>query len=70
MHGISDLPLGKDSIQGDCIVPDNGPMGPIFLVWIGQTLWVLECTVRDWDAPFFWYSNSLNHTWHIRPAFA
>ena len=28
--------LGKDSIQGDGIVLDNGPMGPIFLVWIGQ----------------------------------
>ena len=50
MHGISDLPLGKDSIQGDGIVLDNRPSGPIFLVWIGQTLWVLECTVRDWDA--------------------
>ena len=33
--GISDLPLGKDSIQGDGIVLDNGPMGPIFLVRIG-----------------------------------
>ena len=26
MHSISDLPLGKDSIQGDGIVLDNGPM--------------------------------------------
>ena len=50
---IWDLPLGKDSIQGDVIVLDNGPMGPIFRVWIGQTLWVLECTVRDWDAAIF-----------------
>ena len=53
MHGISDLPLHKDSIQGDGIVLDNGPMGPIFIVWIGQTLKVLECTVRDWDAVVF-----------------
>ena len=45
--------MGKDSIQGDGIVLDNGPMGPIFLVWIGQTLWVLECTVRDWEAAIF-----------------
>ena len=43
----------QESIQGDGIVLDNGPMGPIFLVWIGQTLWVLECTVRDWDAAIF-----------------
>ena len=53
MHGISVLPLGKDSIQGNGIVLDNGPMGPIFLVSIGHTLWVLECTVRDWDAAIF-----------------
>ena len=53
MHGIWDLPLGKDSIQGDGKVLDIGPMGPIFLVWIGQTLWVLECTVRDRDAAIF-----------------
>ena len=53
MHGISDLPMGKDSIQGDGIVLDDGLMGPIFLVWIGQILWVLECTVRDWDAAVF-----------------
>ena len=53
MHGISDLPLGKYSIQGDGIIMDIGPMGPIFLVWIGPTLWVLECTVRDWDAAIF-----------------
>ena len=50
---VSDLPLGKDSIQGDGIVLDNGPMGPIFFVWIGQILWVLECTVRDSDAAIF-----------------
>ena len=50
---ISDLPLGKDSIPGDGIVLDNRPMGPIFLVWIGQTLLVLECTVRDWDVAIF-----------------
>ena len=53
MHGISDLPLGKDSIQCDGIVLDIGPMGPMLLVWIGQTLWVLACTVRDWDAAIF-----------------
>ena len=53
MHGISDLPLGKYSIEGDGIVLDNGPMGPIFLVWIGQTLWVLEYTVRVWDTAIF-----------------
>ena len=50
---ISDLPLRKDSIQGHGIVLAIGPMGPIFLVWIGQTLWVLECTVSDWDAAIF-----------------
>ena len=53
MHGISDLPLRKDSIQGDGIELDIGPMGPMFLVWIGKTLWVLECNVRDWDAAIF-----------------
>ena len=53
MHGIWDLPSGKDSIQGDGIVLDNGPVGPIFLVWIGHTLWVLECTVHDWDVAIF-----------------
>ena len=53
MHGISDLLLGKYSIQDDGIVLDNGPMGTIFLVWIGLTLWVLECTVRDWDTAIF-----------------
>ena len=53
MHGISDLPLCKDSIQCDGIVLDIGPMGPIFLVWIRQTLWVMECTVRDWDTAIF-----------------
>ena len=53
MHGISDLPLRKDSIQGDGIVLGTGPMGPIFLMWIGQFLGVLECTVRDWDAAIF-----------------
>ena len=52
-HGIWDLPLGKYSIQGDDMVLDNGRMGPIFIVWIGKTLWVLECTVRDWDAAIF-----------------
>ena len=31
----------------------RGPMGPIFFVWIGQTLWVLECPERDWDAAIF-----------------
>ena len=41
--------MGKGLIQGDGIILDIGPMGPIFLVWIGQTLWVLEHTVRDWD---------------------
>ena len=45
--------FGKDSIQGDGIVLNNGPMSLIFLVWIGQTLWVLECTVRDWDTAIF-----------------
>ena len=50
MHGISDLLLRKDSIQGDGIVLDIGPMGPIFLVWIGRTLWVMEYTIRDWHA--------------------
>ena len=53
MHGISDLPLRKDSIQGDGIELDIGPMGPMFLVWIGQTLWVLECNVHDCDAAIF-----------------
>ena len=53
MHSISDLPLGKDSIQDDGIVLDNGPIGPIFLVWIGQTLWVLEYTVRVRDTAIF-----------------
>ena len=53
MHGISDLPLGKDSLQCDGIVLNTGPMGPIFIVWIGKTLWDLECTVRDWDAAIF-----------------
>ena len=53
MHGISDLPLGKDLIQCDGIVLNIGPMGPIFLVWIGQTLWVLEYIVRVWDTAIF-----------------
>ena len=53
MHVMSDLPLRKESIQGDGIVLDNGPMSPIFLLWIGQTLWDLECTVRGWDATIF-----------------
>ena len=53
MQSIRNLPLGKDSIQGDGIVLDIGPMGPIFLVLIGHTLWVLECTVCDWDAAIF-----------------
>ena len=35
IHGRSDLPLGKGSIQGYGIVLDMGPMGPIFLVLIG-----------------------------------
>ena len=51
IQGISDFPLGKVSIQGDCLVLDNGPIGPILLVWIGQTLWVLECTVCYWVVP-------------------
>ena len=53
IHGISALPLGKGWIQDDGIVLDIGPMGPTFLLLIGQTLWVLECTVRDWDAAIF-----------------
>ena len=42
IHGISHLPLGNGSIQGYGIVLNVGLMGPIFLVWIGQTVWVLE----------------------------
>ena len=53
MHGISDVPLGKGLIQGDGIVLDIGPMGPVSLVSIGHTLWVLECTVHDWDVAIF-----------------
>ena len=53
MHVMSDLPLRKDSIQVHGIVLDIGPMSPIFLVWIGQTLRVLECTARDKDAAIF-----------------
>ena len=53
MHCISDLPLRKDSFQGDGIVLDIGPMGAIFLGWIGEILWVLECAVCDWDAAIF-----------------
>ena len=54
IHCISVLPLGKGWIQSDGIVLDIWAMGPIFLVWIGQTLWVMECTVRDWDAAIFY----------------
>ena len=36
-------------------------MGPKFLVRIGQNLWVLEYTVRDWDAAMYWQSNSVNY---------
>ena len=53
IHSISDLSFSKVSIQGDGLVLNHRPMGPIFLVWIGQTLWVLECNVRDWDAAIF-----------------
>ena len=53
IHGISALPLGKGSIQGEGLVLDIGLMGPIFFAWIGQTLWVLGCTVRDCDADIF-----------------
>ena len=69
IHGISELPLGKDWIQCDGIVLHIGPMGPIFLVLIGQTLWVLKCTLHDWDTGFSWYSSSLNHSSHNRPTF-
>ena len=65
IHGISDLPLGKGWIQDDGIVLDISPMGPILRVWIGQTLWVLECTVRDWDAAISMYTGSLI-SWYIR----
>ena len=53
MQVMSDLLLRKDSIQVDGIVLDFGPMCPIFLVWIGQTLWVLECTARDKGTAIF-----------------
>ena len=35
-------------------------MGRIFIVWIGQTLWILEYTLRYWDpAIFFWFSGTV-----------
>ena len=69
IYSKSDLPLGKGWIQGDCIVLDFRPMGPIFLMWIGQTLWIMECTLHVWDPAIFLVSSSLNHSWHIRLAF-
>ena len=69
MHGISDRPLGKDSIQGDGIVLDNRPMGPIFLVWIGQPFGSWNVPYVIGTQPFSWHSSSLNYAWHMRSAF-
>ena len=49
LYGISDLSWIYASIAVDrqgATGLSNGPMGPRFLVQIGQTLCVLECTVR------------------------
>ena len=53
IHGMSDLPLRKGWIQGDGIIMDSELKDPIIIVWIGRILWVLECTVRDWNAAIF-----------------
>ena len=37
-------------------------MSPIFLAWIGQTLWILGYTIREWYASVSWYSSSLVHS--------
>ena len=51
--------------MGDC----GGPMGPIFLVRIGQALCVSECTRCDWNTVIYWYNSSVNHSWLIRLSF-
>ena len=62
------LPFCKDSIQGDGIVLDTRPMGPIFLVWIGHCgSWNVPFVIGT--QPFSWYSSSLNHAWNMIPAF-
>ena len=38
--------------QGDGLILENEPIGPIFLVLIGHTLWVLECTILNWEQTF------------------